>query len=69
MAEKVGGKYLYGLGVLCTAVLTLLTPIAARASPYFFIAVRVLEGIGEVSGMDLQGFDIAVLLTHWGLYI
>ncbi|XP_013788638.2 putative inorganic phosphate cotransporter [Limulus polyphemus] len=47
MAEKIGGKWLFGLGVLCTAVLTLLTPLAARLSVGSFIAVRILEGLGE----------------------
>ncbi|XP_076371083.1 putative inorganic phosphate cotransporter isoform X2 [Tachypleus tridentatus] len=47
IAEKVGGKWLFGLGVLCTAILTLLTPLAARLSMISFIAVRVLEGLGE----------------------
>jgi len=48
LAEKFGGKWLYGLGILCTAILTLLTPIAARTHVYLLLAVRILEGIGEV---------------------
>ena len=47
MAERVGGKIFFGGGVLVTAVLTLLTPVAARCSVYVLIALRVLEGIGE----------------------
>ena len=49
LAEKFGGKLLFGIGVLGTAALTLLTPVAARLSVGTFIAVRVVEGIGEVS--------------------
>ena len=30
LAEKYGGKWFYGLGVLCTSVFTLLTPLAAE---------------------------------------
>ena len=48
MAEKYGGKWLFGIGVLVTAILTLLTPVAANAGVSAFIAVRVLEGLGEV---------------------
>ena len=48
LAEKFGGKLVFGFGVLCTAVLTLMTPVAARLSVGTFLAVRVLEGIGEV---------------------
>ncbi|KAH1015828.1 putative inorganic phosphate cotransporter isoform X2 [Dendroctonus ponderosae] len=46
-AEVFGGKKVYGLGVLMTAVFTLLTPIAARINFTFFIIVRILEGMGE----------------------
>ena len=56
LAERLGGKWLYGCGVLMTAVLTILTPLAARCSVYLFIAVRVLEGIGEVSQQKLYSF-------------
>ena len=42
-----GGKWLFGVGVLVTAVFTLITPIAAKTSLYFLYAVRVVEGLGE----------------------
>ena len=48
LAERFGAKIIYGLGVLCTSVFTLVTPLAADLSPYVLIATRVLEGIGEV---------------------
>lgn len=47
LAEIFGSKRIYGLGVLITSVFTLLTPIAARTNFYFFIIVRILEGMGE----------------------
>uniref|UniRef100_A0A061QHU6 Sialin n=1 Tax=Cupiennius salei TaxID=6928 RepID=A0A061QHU6_CUPSA len=47
MAEMFGGKWLFGIGVLCTAVLTLLTPLAAKTGYGTLIALRVLEGLGE----------------------
>ena len=49
LAEKYGGKWLFGIGTFITAFLTLLTPLAAKAGTTPFIAVRVLEGLGEVS--------------------
>ena len=48
LATKVGGKYLFGAGILGTAVLTLITPPMTRLSIYLLIAVRVLEGLFEV---------------------
>ncbi|KAL1494936.1 hypothetical protein ABEB36_010440 [Hypothenemus hampei] len=47
LAELFGGKKVYGIGVLMTAVFTLLSPIAARINFPLFIIVRVLEGMGE----------------------
>lgn len=50
LAEKFGGKYALGLGILSTAIFTLLTPLAAtEGGAGWLIAVRFLEGLGEVS--------------------
>jgi len=48
LASRIGGKQLFGLGVLCTAVLTILTPVSARISLHLLMFVRVLEGLCEV---------------------
>ncbi|XP_047460266.1 sialin [Mugil cephalus] len=42
-----GGKLFLGLGVLGTAALTVLTPLAARMGSYWLFALRALEGFGE----------------------
>ncbi|XP_064652754.1 sialin-like isoform X2 [Lineus longissimus] len=47
LSGRFGGKYFFGLGVLTTGILTLLTPLAAKTNVYLFIVLRVLEGIGE----------------------
>lgn len=47
LAELVGGKWLFGVGILVTAVFTLLTPVAASTSIWLLYAVRVIEGLGE----------------------
>jgi MFS transporter, ACS family, solute carrier family 17 (sodium-dependent inorganic phosphate cotransporter), member 5 len=47
MAEKLGGKLVYGVGVFLTSIFTLLTPIAARISLPALVTVRILEGLGE----------------------
>lgn len=50
LAEKFGGKHTLGLGILSTAVFTLLTPLAVDiGGKYLLLAVRILEGLGEVS--------------------
>jgi MFS family permease len=50
LAEKFGGKYALGLGILSTAIFTLLTPLAATyGGSGWLIALRFLEGLGEVS--------------------
>jgi ACS family sodium-dependent inorganic phosphate cotransporter-like MFS transporter 5 len=47
LAERYGGKWVFGLGCLVTTLLTLITPIAAYQSRTLLIIVRVLEGLGE----------------------
>lgn len=47
LAELFGGKYIYGIGVLVTAIFTLLTPLAAYSGLPALVLVRVLEGMGE----------------------
>ncbi|KAH9508375.1 hypothetical protein Btru_050943 [Bulinus truncatus] len=59
LASRIGGKNLFGYGVLCTSVLTIITPFAARYSVYMLIAVRVLEGLGE-------GVTFPAMHAIWG---
>lgn len=50
IAEKFGGKYSLGLGILSTAFFTLITPITVKlGGANALIALRVLEGLGEVN--------------------
>lgn len=44
-----GGSIFLGVGVLGTAALTLLTPLAAQLGPTWLFALRALEGFGEVN--------------------
>ncbi|KAG7173893.1 inorganic phosphate cotransporter-like 8, partial [Homarus americanus] len=44
-AEYLGGKMVFGLGIVLSAILTILTPISARSSTPLLIAVRVLGGV------------------------
>jgi len=46
--ERFGGKMVFGVGVLCASILTMMTPFAARTSLPLLIAVRIVVGIGEV---------------------
>ncbi|XP_020610537.1 sialin-like isoform X1 [Orbicella faveolata] len=47
LAARVGAKYLFGFGVLCTSILTMFTPAAAHHSVGMLLLVRTLEGLGE----------------------
>lgn len=47
LAGKFGGKLLLGFGILCTSVLTLLTPPAAELGHNCIIILRIIEGLGE----------------------
>uniref|UniRef100_A0A0B7A1X2 Sialin n=1 Tax=Arion vulgaris TaxID=1028688 RepID=A0A0B7A1X2_9EUPU len=59
LASRFGGKRLLGFGILGTALLTIITPFAARYSVYLMIAVRVLEGVGE-------GVTFPAMHAMWG---
>lgn len=55
LAEKFGGKYSLGFGILSTAVFTLFTPWAVTAGgAEGLIVLRVLEGLGEVRTLLLS---------------
>ncbi|XP_055531707.1 sialin [Wyeomyia smithii] len=47
ISNKFGGNYVFGIGIGVTAILTLLTPVAAEGGLGALIAVRVIEGIFE----------------------
>ena len=49
LASRFGGRYVFGLGILLTSVLTLLTPLAAGIHIGALLALRMLEGMFEVS--------------------
>lgn len=54
LAGRLGPKWLLGFGILGTVVFTLLTPVAADLGASYLIAVRVMEGIGEVRGRPVS---------------
>lgn len=47
VASKIGGNLVFGVGIGMTALLTLLTPIAAKTNVYVLIAIRIIEGVFE----------------------
>ncbi|ALC49104.1 MFS10, partial [Drosophila busckii] len=61
MAELLGGKRIYGYGVLITAIFTLLTPWAAHWDLPLLVLVRILEGMGE--GVTYPAMH--AMLAHW----
>ncbi|KAL3272430.1 hypothetical protein HHI36_013912 [Cryptolaemus montrouzieri] len=64
LAEKFGGKYTLGLGILSTAVFTLITPAVIHLSNGkwgVIVALRVIEGLGEGTTYPA----INTLLAQW----
>lgn len=53
-----GGSIFMGLGVLGTAGLTLLTPLAAQMGSYWLFALRAMEGFGE-------GVTFPAMMAMW----
>ncbi|XP_054707829.1 sialin-like isoform X2 [Uloborus diversus] len=61
LAERYGGKWFFGVGVLVTAIFSLLTPIAAKWGVTPFVLVRIIEGLGE--GMTFPAMN--ALISRW----
>ncbi|CAD5121055.1 DgyrCDS9595 [Dimorphilus gyrociliatus] len=47
LAQRFGGKRIFGGFMLMTAIATLLTPVGAEASVYFLITLRFIKGLGQ----------------------
>ena len=60
-AQKYGGKRIFGLGILFTAIFTLFMPIAARFNFYLLVIIRVLSGLAE--GVTFPSMH--VMLAQW----
>lgn len=64
LAEKYGGKYVLGLGILLTDFFCVLTPLAARqGGANAVIVMRVLTGLAEVSFKSREILK-SILLTQ-----
>eukprot|EP00731_Ephydatia_muelleri_P011094 Em0005g1680a len=61
LAQWLGGKWVFGIGVGMTSLLTLLTPLAAFTNVWVLMALRVLEGIFE--GVSFPAMH--VIWSHW----
>jgi len=53
LANRLGGNRVFGAGIAVTALFTLLTPPLTYVSVYLLLAVRVVEGLFEVSQRNL----------------
>ena len=60
-AEKFGGKWIFGIGILITSIFTILMPIAAKTDFRLLVAVRIIEGLGE--GVTFPVMN--AMLAHW----
>ncbi|KAA0200023.1 hypothetical protein HAZT_HAZT001236 [Hyalella azteca] len=61
LAERYGGRIVYGMGVTLTSILTILSPMAAHSSTSAFMLIRILEGMTE--GVTFPAMN--VLMAHW----
>ena len=59
--ERYGGKWVFGGGILASALLTLTFPIAAETNVILFIVLRAIQGFCE--GTAFPGFY--VLAGNW----
>lgn len=62
LATKYGGKKVLGYGVLITAVLTLLTPLAANGGTPALVILRILQGLAEVSPVFIMSLSWVLIV-------
>ncbi|KAH8413264.1 hypothetical protein KR009_009278, partial [Drosophila setifemur] len=62
LADKFGGKWTLSLGILATALFTLITPLAITyGGAWWLVALRILMGLGEGTTFPA----LSVLLSSW----
>ncbi|KAJ8303700.1 hypothetical protein KUTeg_018751 [Tegillarca granosa] len=49
LSERFGPRIIISVGMFTVAILTILTPLFARGSPYLLLVARVLIGVGEAT--------------------
>lgn len=63
LSERFGPRRMIFAGMLLVSVLTILTPVLARGSPYLLIVTRVLIGMGEV-GLLFEEFHTVLSFSR-----
>ncbi|CAL8124169.1 unnamed protein product [Orchesella dallaii] len=61
LANRIGGKWVFGIGMLITAVFSLVTPWAANTGLEYLVAVRIIQGLGE----GVTNPSMHALLAQW----
>ncbi|VVC45758.1 Sugar transporter, conserved site,Major facilitator superfamily domain,Major facilitator [Cinara cedri] len=61
LSQKFGGKHTMGIGILSTAVFTLMTPFVARMGSMQLTILRFIEGLGEGTTFPA----LCTLLAQW----
>jgi len=66
IATRFGGKHVFGIGILTTSVLTLITPQMAYINLWALVTVRVIIGLFEVRMIILCSYiTIAAKLSTY----
>ena len=58
LAERYGGRRVFGAAMLASSVFTLLLPVSAVLSKWLFLLMRILVGMGNVRLTQLAIFDV-----------
>ncbi|XP_023217902.1 sialin-like [Centruroides sculpturatus] len=61
LSEIVGAKWLLGTGILCTSILTLVTPLVAHWGIVAMVIVRVLIGLGQ----GVNSASMYAMFSRW----
>lgn len=60
LAKRYGSKYFLGVGMLINSLFGLLVPVSAKWGFGWLLAVRFIQGLGEVSNELIQKKNVQV---------
>ena len=61
MAEKFGGKWVFGIGLFIESILAFFSPLVAKSGTGAYITLRIIQGLME--GVNLPTFY--ALAANW----
>ena len=69
LAELIGGKMIFGLGIFASSIMTLLTPMLAHHSFFSLIVCRTLIGFAQVKKLLVDLCFVHPIFLSFGISV